>query len=493
MTVGRNIRYYLAGASILLAGILVGMVLTVGYDLSPRSSAQDQPMFTSTPLEIAASWQDAFVTVAESVTPAVVSVNTERTMEVPDYFWPFHEFFPEFFRQNPNDEPQTRKVPGSGSGFIIRDDGYVITNSHVVDDADDIEIILPDGREFSAEVVGIDSSTDVALLKIDTEGLPTVNLGDSEEIRVGDWAIAIGNPFGYLESTLTVGVVSAKGRRDLNIYGGNTPIYQSFIQTDASINFGNSGGPLVNIQGLAIGMNTAINPSGEGIGFAIPINMIKDVVEELMLHGKVSRGYLGILPQELTPDLAEAQGLEGVEGILVSEVIDDTPAGEVGLRPGDLIIEFAGEPVSDVSEFRYLVAQQGPDTDVEVTILRDGDEKRLSVRLAERPTEVAEAEEEEEPDEPWLGMRVKATQTPSVQQYFDLGDEEGVIVIEVDPGSPAEEAGLRPGDIIKKIGDMDIETKKDYNAAVEEYEDREKALAILVERGGYTTFVAVKP
>jgi serine protease Do len=288
-------------------------------------------------------------------------------------------------------------------------------------------------------------------------------------------------------------VVSAKGRRDLNIYGGNSPVYQSFIQTDASINFGNSGGPLVNIKGLAIGMNTAINPSGEGIGFAIPINMIKDVFEELMIHGKVSRGYLGILPQELTSDLAEAHGLEGVEGILVSEVIDDTPAHDVGLKPGDLITEFAGEPVTDVDEFRYLVAQQGPDTDVGILILRDGDKKQLEVTLAERPTEVAAVEEEKDTAEPWLGMKVKSTQTPSVLQYFDLSEEEGVIVIEVDPGSPAHDAGIRPGDIIKKIGDMDVETKKDYTAAVEEYKDREKALAVLIKRGGYTTFVAVKP
>ena len=234
---------------------------------------------------------------------------------------------------------------------------------------------LLDESEYEAEVVGADPNTDIAILKIeDDHDLPLVRLGDSESIRIGDWAIAIGNPFGRLEGTVTVGVISAKGRSALSIVGG-TPALQDFIQTDASINFGNSGGPLVNIKGEAVGMNTAINPLGQGIGFAIPINLVRHVADEIIEHGKVAWGYLGVLPQEITRDLAEALGVEPRSGILVGSVVEDAPAERAGIRRGDIIIKFNGTEVGDVDQFRLKVAETGVDREVPVVVLRDGDRR----------------------------------------------------------------------------------------------------------------------
>ncbi|MCK4548081.1 MAG: trypsin-like peptidase domain-containing protein, partial [Candidatus Eisenbacteria sp.] len=295
LPVGRGTR----AAFLLVAGVVVGVVIATAFNWLPRSEARQRFV-----LEQAHSTDlpSLFGDVVEQVAPTVVRVDTKRTVRTsaPHFDGPFGNMFRDMFPDVPSEK---HPVPGFGSGFVLTGDGYVLTNNHVVQDAEKVEIKTPDGKTYRATVVGTDPSTDVAVLKVDTDdALKAVTLGDSDRMRVGDWVLAFGNPFGQLEGTVTAGVVSAKGRSDLVIQGGG-PVYQDFIQTDASINFGNSGGPLVNLNGEVIAMNSAINPSGQGIGFAIPINLAKRIAEQLIDHGKVIRGYMGVYPQELTPDL----------------------------------------------------------------------------------------------------------------------------------------------------------------------------------------------
>ena len=334
----RTAGFWFGGVALIIVGFVVGVVMTANCDLTPASNAQEDTGATLVP-SVQMPVASPFVAVADAVLPAVVSVDTKRTVRrgTDPFSDMFREFFgEEWYRRRFGDEDSERyreyEVPGSASGFIYDRDGYILTNNHVVDGADEIEVALSDGREFSAEIVGQDPSTDIAVIKIDGDDLPTVNLGDSDDMRVGDWAIAVGNPL-ELEGTVTVGVISAKGRTDLNIRGG-APLYQDFIQTDASINFGNSGGPLVNIEGEVVGVNTAINASANGIGFAIPINLARNVAESLVSQGKVVRGYLGVVPQEITPELAEARDLQSTGGIMIANVQEDTPAHDAGLEAG---------------------------------------------------------------------------------------------------------------------------------------------------------------
>jgi serine protease Do len=423
----------------------------------------------------------------------VVRVDTKREVDVAQYHFdgPFGNMFREMFPDMPSER---HPVPGYGSGFILTDDGYVMTNNHVVQDVDRVEVKMPDGRTYRAKVIGSDPSTDVAVLRIETDDeLPTVKLGDSDKMRTGDWVLAFGNPFGLLEGSVTAGVVSAKGRSDLAIQGGG-PVYQDFIQTDASINFGNSGGPLVNLNGEVIGMNSAINPSGQGIGFAIPINLAKRIAEQLIDHGKVVRGYMGIYPQELTPELAEGKGIEGRKGILVGQVVEDSPAGEAGLEVGDVITEFNGVEVTEVNKFRWIVADTPVGEEVEVAILRDGRKKNVDLVLTERPdAEVAQAVEEAVEEERWLGVEVSGVRSSEAQHMGIDPEEEGVVVIDIEPGSPAQEAGFRPGDIIVEIDNKDIEDLRDYQSARDSLKERTKAIVFLVKRDAFTTFLAVKP
>jgi serine protease Do len=434
-----------------------------------------------------------FVAVADRVMPAVVSIDTKKTVEAESPFGMdepfgryFHEMLPEFQRRE-------REVPSFASGFIFDHRGYVVTNHHVVTDAQEIIVRLMDETEYEAFVVGSDPNTDIAILKVEDSGdLPAVNLGDSDAIMIGDWAIAIGNPFGRLDGTVTVGVISAKGRSALNIVGG-TPALQDFIQTDASINFGNSGGPLVNIAGEAVGMNTAINPLGQGIGFAIPINLVKHVADEIIEHGKVSWGYLGILPQEITRDLAETFGVETKSGILVGSVVEDGPAERAGIRHGDIITEFNGERVGDVDQFRLKVAGAGVDKEVPVTVLRDGDRKTLTIKLGERPTEVARAGGGRTRKE-WLGLQVDDVTGTEGRRVAPAEVESGVIITNVAENSPASEAGLRIGDVVEEINKEDVGGLSDFEGLIEEAKgDKEKPVLFLVKRQDVNRYIAVNP
>ncbi len=433
------------------------------------------------------TFESPFVSVAEKVRPAVVNVNTRKTFDHPPVEGkdPFHDLIP----RGEGDEFQ---YPSSASGFVFDRSGYVMTNNHVVRDAEEIKLQFMDGSEYGAEVVGIDPSTDVAVLRILGKGdFPTAELGDSDSIRVGDWAIAVGNPFGYLGGSVTVGVISALGRKDLDIMGG-APAYQNFIQTDASINFGNSGGPLVNIHGEVIGINTAVNPSGQGISFAIPMNLALRIARQLIDNGKVTRAYLGIYPQQLTADLAEGKGIEVSDGILVGQVIPDTPAEEGGIVRGDVILAFDGKNMSDVNEFRMYVAEQEVGRAVDVDLLRDGERMSLSVILAERP-DIAAAEPPREEKELWLGLDVsEPSDEPEISANLELDGLEGVLVLSVIPGSAADRAGIEAGDLIQEIDDETVNGMDDFLRIRGLNPDRNKPIIMLVRHRGYTRYLAVR-
>lgn len=446
--------------------------------------------------------ESPFVSVAQKVLPAVVNIDTKRVVKYGGYDFdqsPYGDFFRRMFPQTPDREVE---VPTYGSGFIFDRDGHIMTNNHVVRDAEEIVVTLNDGTKFDAMLVGQDPATDVAVIKIEPEqDLPSLNLGDSEAMRVGDWVVAVGNPFHELEGSLTVGVVSAMGRSDLRIAGG-APVYQKFIQTDASINYGNSGGPLCNLRGEVIGINTAINPSGQGIGFAIPINLAKKIGEQLIAGGEVVRGYLGILPQTLTEDLAEGMGLEGTEGIIVGSVERGTPAAEAGLEEGDVLVKFNGVSVTDVDEFRMLVADTPVGEAVPVEILRDGKSRTLTATLARRPQDYASSGPERTESDDWLGCEVHAV-TDDIVTELGLDGNEGVVVVGVRVGSPAETAGLSRGDVIVSVGDKEVSSVREFTSALKdareeslsESEGRRRArpIVFLVKRGGRTMFVPIRP
>jgi Do/DeqQ family serine protease len=442
-----------------------------------------------------ASFESPFVDVAERVLPSVVNIDAERRLNPttdPSVPSQQRELYRDLF---PDSDPDLH-LPSTGSGFVIDSEGIVVTNQHVIEGSDRIRITTSDGETHPAEIIGLDPSTDIAVLRVETKKrLPAARLGDSEEIRVGDWAIAIGNPFGKLEGSVTVGVVSAKGRGDLDIEGG-TATLQDFIQTDASINFGNSGGPLVNIHGEVIGMNTAINPGGQGIGFAIPVNLVRRTVEQLVEHGRVIRGYLGIYPQELTPDLAEGRGLSGVHGVLVGQVLPETPAARAGVERGDVITKIGGREVSSVHTFRMLVADAPIGKRVPMDLLRGG--KRIGVDIvpAERPDQVVVAAPAESPpvsETEWFGLEVLEI-TPEVREALGLaGDESGIVIESVRNGSPGERAGLEPGQVIKEIGDRIIRNLADFEAAREASQDATRPVVFLVRSDAVTRFLAVRP
>jgi serine protease Do len=490
----RAAKTLIIAGGLLVIGIVVGFVLAGG-----GAGGGSSPVQAKEPAQAVAALESPFADVAARTLPAVVTIEVKRAAkdsDVPQFNFegPYGEFFKRFFPDNPHQAPRGDvKIPSSGSGFIIDRQGHILTNNHVVRDAADISVTLSDHRKVKAKVVGTDPSTDVAVIQVANGGdLPVVPLGDSDEVRIGDWAIAIGNALGELEGTLTVGVISAKGRTDLSIVGG-APAYQNFIQTDASINFGNSGGPLLNIRGEAIGINTAINPSGQGIGFAIPINLAKHIGEQLIARGKVLRGYLGIVPQELSPELAEGLGLHDAKGILVGNVSTGAPAEKAGIHVKDVITEFDGQQVVDVQKFRLLVADTPAQKRVPLKVLRAGQPKTVFVTLEERPDEQALAKAQESPAEK-LGISVEPV-TGDFAKAHGLREKQGVVVTDVTEGSPADDGGLQPGDIIKEVDSAPVKDVIEYNAAVQKAKtaNPSKPIVFLIKRGEITQFIAVDP
>lgn len=376
---------------------------------------------------------------------------------------------------------------GTGSGFIISADGYVLTNNHVVDGASSVRVKLADGRQLDARVAGRDPQTDLAVLKLDAAGLPTVPLGDSSTLRVGEPVMAVGNPFG-LEQTVTTGIVSATGR-----VIGEGP-YDDFIQTDASINPGNSGGPLINARGEVIGINTAIVSNGGGsigIGFAVPVSLARFVVPQLAQHGRVERGWLGVTMQPLTPELAAGLKLPQTQGALVSEVAKGSPAATAGFRPGDVIVEFDGRPITRTTDLSLLVAASPVGQSVKLAVLRDGRPLTLEARIAKRaaPVDVAAAPPAEPERRGRLGVVVEPV-TPEMATQLDLLGS-GVLVRQVVPGSPAAQAGMRPGDVISEVDRQPVKNVDDLRRAVEHLAPGSSALVLVHRRGG-SAYLAVR-
>ncbi len=432
----------------------------------------------------------SFAPLVERFKPAVVNISITNVVRQREFFFPspfgeqgdpFEEFFKRFFGEAPFKEFKRR---GLGSGFIISKEGYIVTNNHVVAKAEDIEVILEGGKSYKADVVGKDPKTDLALLKIEPqEDLPLVKLGTSDNLKIGDWVVAIGNPFG-LGHTVTAGIVSAKGR----ILGLGA--YADFIQTVAAINPGNSGGPLFNLQGEVVGVNTAIIAQGQGIGFAIPIDLAKEIIKQLRDTGKVVRGWLGVLVQQITPEIAKSLGLKEGRGALVSDVTPGGPAEKAGIKRGDIIIEFNGREIQEMPELPRVVAATPPGTDVRLQILRNGEEKTIKTRVGELPEDIARGGRGSVKEvERKLGLIVQDI-NPRIAKRFGIEEEGGVIITSVERGSVADEAGLRSGDLILEINKREIRDLNDYREVVDSLEEGKNAL-FLVKRGGNTIYVAL--
>jgi serine protease Do len=440
----------------------------------------------------------AFVEVAKKVQPAVVNISTEKTVTLKpwekygdDFFKgsPFEEFFRGFGfspkgKEKEKEKEYRQKQRGGGSGVIVDKEGYVLTNNHVVEGMDQVKVRLNDGREFSATVKGQDRRTDLAVLQIKAKDLPAATLGDSDKLEVGEWAIAIGSPFG-LEHTVTVGVISAKGRSGLG-----TGTYEDFIQTDASINPGNSGGPLCNLDGEVIGINAMIIQPGTGIGFAIPINTAKQILNDLIKHGKVVRPWLGISAQDLTPEMMEHFQVKEKEGVLVGQIYPGTGAEKVGLVSGDIIKSVDDKPIKSVSELIKEVQRKKVGQKVKVTVVRNGKEMVLDLTLTAMPERPEGQKEKEKEVEEKLGARVQEL-SPAVASRYKISVKYGVVVVGIEDGGLADEMGLQEGDVILEINRKKIESLKDFEKAVREA-SIEKGILFHIHRKGSSFYLTFK-
>lgn len=464
-------------AAIVLA---TGMVVSAIYVTGARSASATPPE-----TQQAVQLQRAFNRAVENVQDAVVNIQVESVQRgTVGGFEPFDDFFHFFF---PFGRPAPRRVISQGSGFLIDRKGHILTNDHVVAGAEKIKVVFRDKSTSPAQIVGEDARLDVAVIRVKKSvKFAPAKLGDSDAIRVGDWAIAVGNPFG-LDHTVTVGVISAKGR-ELDVVGGRRS-FQDYIQTDASINPGNSGGPLLNIFGEVIGVNNAIySTSGGniGIGFAIPINNIKPVLQQLIEKGHVVRGWLGVTIQELTPELAKGLKLQGQKGVLVSDVFKNSPAEKAGMESGDLIVSYDGKKVESVRTLQRLVAQTPPGKKVEVEVLRNGQRKKLVVTIEPMPgdEEIAQMQRGV-----WRGMRLQ-TLPPRDAKDMGLGNRSVVIVAAVATDSPAHDAGVRRGDVILRVGNTAVHSVQQFMEAVRGY-GKNETVPLLLWRDGRKWFVTI--
>lgn len=467
-------RNFFWGSVLVVMGIAIGFLATARLDILPKIDAISETKYSS-PYDI----EQAVIKVADEAGKAVVSVSTvhiSKSSNVKRHYFSgtpfgespfgddmFNRFFGDFFGNVPS------KQVGLGSGVIIDKEGYILTNAHVVEGADKITVALPDGREFSGEIKGTDARSDLAVIKINANNLPVAKLGDSNDLKIGQWAVAIGNPFGYMihspEPTVTTGVISAL-HRSLPRSGMGDRDYNDLIQTDAAINPGNSGGPLVNLKGEVVGINVAIfSTTGgyQGVGFAIPINVAKRIVESLIEGKKVLYGWLGVSVQEVTEDLSKYFDLSEKQGVIVSKVFKDSPAEKGGLKDGDIITSFAGQKIKSVRELVKTVGMTDVGKKVKVDILRDKKNMTLEIEVGERPEDLTITESAaKEEEQGWRGLSV-ANITPEIAQKFKLEKDQGVVVTYVEPGSLADYAGIFPGDIIMQIDKRDINNIDDFN------------------------------
>jgi serine protease Do len=483
-------KLYLSLTAMALFGTALGAVATQG-DLVQKPTPEIQTLKQT---------GKAFTQVTKHVSPAVVFIKAEKLASGPNRVlgnknqqnphqdeW-MEKFFgdrlPKFNR--PGQPRHDGRSVGQGSGFVITENGYILTNSHVVKEADKLTVTMADGREFEAKKVGSDSRSDVAVIKVDASDLPVLRMGDSEKLQVGEWALAIGSPFG-LSGSVTAGIVSATGRNSVGITD-----YENFIQTDAAINPGNSGGPLVNLSGEVIGINTAIfsrTGANNGIGFAIPINMAHQICDQLIEHGSVTRGHLGIMIQNLTPELAKSFGLGDVDGVLIGDVVADSPAHQAGLEAGDLVVEFNGKSVDNMGTFRNTVAALAPETKANIVVLRDGNRKTLSVTIGQLPS----APQAEASHPQWvesLGFTVQPL-SDELRKQNDWQDVTGVVIDQINSSSSAALAGLQPGMLIEEVNRQKVDNVDEFHKFIEEAQEEGQVL-FRVKHGEYSRYVTIQ-
>jgi serine protease Do len=482
--------------TIAVAALLVGSGLGFGLaggKVHPQAVGAETVMPAAAP---PAGAPGSFADLVERVGPSVVNIKVTKVEKLsgprfsgPEGFgqdFPSKDFFEKFFGGQMPQMPREHRQQGAGSGFVISKDGLIVTNNHVVEGAKDLTVTLANKQEYPAKIIGRDPKTDIALVKIEPkETLTAVSLGDSDRLRVGDWVVAVGNPFG-LSNTVTAGIVSAKKR----VIGAGP--YDDFIQTDAPINPGNSGGPLFNLKGEVVGINTAIIPNGQGIGFAVAVNLAKNLLPQLESKGEVTRGYLGVNVQGVTPELAKSLGLKETKGALVADVVKGGPADTAGVKRGDVIVGFDGKDVPEVGSLPALVATTPIDKTAAIRVIRNGSEQVLSVKVGRMPGERAESEmagQIEPARGKWgLGLRDLDARTA---QRAGVAPGEGVLVSQVEPGSAAEKAGVRPGDIILEANRRKAGSSADVQAEAKKH-DGGGTLLLLLKRGEASLFAALE-
>jgi len=484
---------------VVVAALAAGAVLSqgmkdwTGHSVLGAGKATPTIASEGTPVNLG-NFVNGFSSVLKPALPAVVNIRTSKVVKThgrdsmaPLFNDPmFRQFFGDQFGQQ---NPQPQREQSLGSGVIITTDGTIITNNHVIDGATDIKVFLSDKREFKAKLIGTDPKTDVAVLKIEANDLPTLPLGNSSSLQVGDLIFAIGDPFGIGE-TATMGIVSATERRGLRIED-----YENFIQTDAAINPGNSGGAMIDLHGNLVGINTAILSGGsggnQGIGFAIPINMARSVMDQIMAHGKVVRGYIGVGIQDVTPDIAKQFGLNQSRGVLIGDVSPDTPGAKAGLKRGDVILALNGQEMNDANQLRLNVSQTAPGTSVKLTIWRDGKTQEKTLTLAELPEKAAKASQGEESGGALEGVEVQEL-TPEIAQELNLATgTHGVVITSVEQSSVAASQGLSRGDVIQEVNHKPVTNVEEYRHALAGAD--KQAVLLLVNHGGVTRYIVVEP
>lgn len=487
MTVEKSV--FASKPVLLIAGLVLGASsLAIAYSAEKAVAKEEtNPPVT---LKLADSNEgpttNSYAPVLKNVLPSVVNISSSKVVKARQEIGQMDLFFQRFFGdgEGPFQVPKDRREKSLGSGVIVSPDGYILTNNHVVDGATEVRVILSDKHEYDAKIIGTDPKTDIALLKIDATNLKPITLGDSSKVEVGDTALAIGNPFG-VGQTVTRGIISATGRGNLGIED-----YEDFLQTDAPINPGNSGGALINDRGELVGINTAIlthSQGSEGIGFAVPVNLARQVMDQISKNGKVVRAYMGILPQDMTPDMAKAFGEKDARGLVVGDVTPNSPAQRGGVERGDVLLEVNGKPVASANLLRMTISMMQPGTDVKLKVLRNGREHDINVKLAEMPTETAMAGPDSDDSTNALeGVQV-GNLSPEIAGQLGLPSAtKGVVVTDVDPSSKAADSGLRKGDVIQEVNRQPVKNVSEFQGALKKGGSNP---LLLVNREGRTLFI----
>jgi len=490
---GGRIRPRLAIVLAVAVGILVGLVLALNW---PTGAAPQLATNSGTPATRGpVSFETGFAPIARAVLPAVVTVTSTRIIRAEASDNPLFEdpFFRRFFGGGGSQMPQERREQGLGSGVVVSGDGLILTNNHVVEGSSEVLVLFGENEEYHAKILGTDPQTDIAVLKVDkAKNLKPIVFGDSSKVQIGEFVLAIGNPFG-VGRTVTMGIISATGRGELGITG-----YEDFIQTDAAINPGNSGGALVDPEGRLVGINTAIlsrSAGNVGIGFAVPVNMARGVMDQIVKSGKVVRGYMGVNIQDLTPAIRSAFKLSQDQGALISGVEKGGPADKAGLQRGDVVLSLNGQPVANSRDLRFRIASLRPGSTARLEVLRDAQRREINVTLGERPESAEESpvspEGESESSSSALGIQVQDL-TPEIRQQLQLdAGTQGAVVAGVQPGSPAAEAGLTQGDVIQEVNRKPVRNVQELRQALTSA-GKDQPVLLLINRGGSTTYVAVE-